>query len=255
MNEHDIMMEYSTDNVSITALAKKHNTYENKIRRILLKNGVKLRDKSEAQKLALSSGRHSHPTKGKTRTDDEKLKIGTALVKNWELMSKEDYEKRVASARQAWDRMTEEEQRRLRQSASKSIRKSSKDGSKFEHFIKDRLTLEGFQVLFHSEQMVSNFNLQLDMFISDCNTAIEVDGLSHYAPIWGEESLNRTLASDQQKNGLLLNDGMVVIRIKNALKSLSKTKMEVLVKQLVEILKEIQINFPPQNKRLINLEV
>jgi hypothetical protein len=64
MNEHDIMMEYSTDNVSITALAKKHNTYENKIRRILLKNGVKLRDKSEAQKLALSSGRHSHPTKG-----------------------------------------------------------------------------------------------------------------------------------------------------------------------------------------------
>lgn len=79
MNEHDIIMEYLKEKISITALAKKYGTYENKIRRILIKNGTKLRDKSVAQKLALKSGRHKHPTKGKHRSDEEKLKIGTAL--------------------------------------------------------------------------------------------------------------------------------------------------------------------------------
>ena len=255
MNEHDIVMEYLKDKISITELAKRYNTYENKIRRILIKNGTKLRDKSAAQKLALKSGRHKHPTKGKCRSDEEKLKLGTALVKHWEWLSKEEDNSRVETAKQNWEKMEPEEQEKLRRSAAKAIRKSSTEGSKFEHFINTFLTNSGFEVQFHRKQLVGNFNLELDLFLPELSTAIEIDGISHFMPIWSDEALNRTVASDQEKNGLLLNSGMVVIRIKNALKSLSKTKMGILATQLVEILKDIQINFPPEGKRFIQLEV
>jgi intein-encoded DNA endonuclease-like protein len=64
--DKDIIKLYNSGNYSTYELAEKFETYPNKIRRILRKNGIPLRSKSAAQKNALKKGRASHPTKGKT---------------------------------------------------------------------------------------------------------------------------------------------------------------------------------------------
>ena len=51
-------------------IAEHFNTYPNKIRRILTKNGVELKTRSQAQKNALKRGRATHPTSGKKRTKE-----------------------------------------------------------------------------------------------------------------------------------------------------------------------------------------
>lgn len=255
MNEAQVEKEYLNDQVSITALAKKYDTYENKIRRILIKRGIKLRDKSDAQKLALKSGRHNHPTKGRKRTAEEKHKIGSALIKKWQLMTPDEYKSRVDTAKELWKQMSPEDQEKLRSAATASIRATAKDGSKFEHFLTHYLTKAGFVVEFHREQLISNFKLQIDIFVPECSTAIEIDGPSHFLPIWGEEALQRTIKSDQEKNGLLLSTGMVILRIKNLLKSLSNTRMEIVAQQVVNVLNKVKLDFPNKENRFIELEM
>ena len=67
------------DGHSTHEIAKKLQTYPNKIRRTLIKNGIETRNASEAQKVSLEKGTSTHPTKGKIRTEAEKLKISSSM--------------------------------------------------------------------------------------------------------------------------------------------------------------------------------
>ena len=73
--EKQIIEMYNDQNKSTYEIAKQLDTYPNKIRRTLIKNGYQLKDKSEAQKTALAEGRSSHPTKGRKRSNKERIKI------------------------------------------------------------------------------------------------------------------------------------------------------------------------------------
>ena len=77
MNKLDkqIIEMYNDNNLSTYEIAKQLDTYPNKIRRTLKKHGFELKDRSAAQKAALESGRSKHPTEGKERTIEEKVKI------------------------------------------------------------------------------------------------------------------------------------------------------------------------------------
>lgn len=72
--------EYVEKERSIHDLAREHKTYPNKIRREILECGYALRDKSAAQKAALKSGRHKHPTKGRKRPLEVRLKISATIT-------------------------------------------------------------------------------------------------------------------------------------------------------------------------------
>ena len=61
-----IIREYEQNHKSFQQIAKDHSTYANKVRRDAKKFQIKIRDKSEAQKNALQTGAHIHPTKGKS---------------------------------------------------------------------------------------------------------------------------------------------------------------------------------------------
>ena len=64
MKEFDknVIDMYNKKNMSTYEIAKVLDTYPNKIRRTLIKNGYELKDKSQAQKVGLAEGRSSHPT-------------------------------------------------------------------------------------------------------------------------------------------------------------------------------------------------
>ena len=71
IDESYVIKKYG-ENFSTYSIAKELETYPKKIERILKKNGIKLRSKSEAQALAIKSGRAKHPTEGKERSEEQK---------------------------------------------------------------------------------------------------------------------------------------------------------------------------------------
>ena len=55
---------------------------------------------------------------------------------------------------------------------------------------------------------------ELDIFLPEINAAIEVDGPTHYDPIFGEEKLKKIQERDEIKNKLCDEKGILLIRIK-----------------------------------------
>ena len=60
--DQDVLRMYRDENKSTYEIAELLNTYPNKIRRTLKKLGCELKDRSEAQRNALQTGRINHPT-------------------------------------------------------------------------------------------------------------------------------------------------------------------------------------------------
>ncbi len=71
--------EYIELEKSITQIASELNTYPNNVRRQLKKFGIKIRSKSETQRLALKHKRAVSPTQGKKRDEETRKKISETL--------------------------------------------------------------------------------------------------------------------------------------------------------------------------------
>jgi len=244
---------YEEEKKSFIEIAKQLNTYSNKVRRDAIKYNIKIRDKSEAQKNALKNGKHCHPTKGKTRTETEKMKIGNGVMKSWEKLTPEQLQNRKITAKNNWDNLTEEERQHIQKKANEAVRKTSKVGSKLEKFIANELIKNGHKIQFHQEQFLSNTKLQIDIMIPSMNVAIEIDGPSHFAPVWGSDSLKRNVKYDQKKTGLILGKGLVLIRIKQNM-DYSTSRARLVYNKLQELLKSINNRFPSIDNRNFQIE-
>ena len=244
---------YIEDKLSFANIANKLGTYANKIRRDANKFNIKTRDRSQAQKNALETGSIKHPTKGKARTDEEKQKIGLSQHENWENQSKAERASRSKKAKLRWNAMSATEKQNLLTSAHQAIRETSKTGSKLEKFLLTKLIKNGYKPEFHKEQILSNTKLHIDLFLAELNTAIEVDGPSHYVSVWGEESLARNQKYDEKKNGLIIGKGMRLIRIKQ-LNDYSNARAEIVFSKLNNILKQIKQNLLDSSQKILYIE-
>lgn len=209
-----IQRMYIDEKKSFQDIATEYGTYANRIRRDAKKFNIKIRDKSDAQKNALNTGKHKHPTKGTQRSSDTKNKIGQKIIQSWEKMEDSKKEARRNKAKELWNSLTQDEKQERLISANKAVRQSSKVGSKLEHFLLNSLIKDNYKVNFHQEQILSNTKLQLDLFIPALSIAIEVDGPSHFLPVWGEDSLQKNIKYDSKKSGLIIGKGLKLIRIK-----------------------------------------
>lgn len=252
-----IVDKYFKEFKSIGTISKEHSTYPNNIRRILLKHGYSLRDKSEAQKMSLMTGQHEHPTKGKERSDAVKLKISKGLSANWDSLSEEEKARRANISKENWNNMTATEKEAFRSAATKAILKAAKEGSKIEKLVLSYLTDQGFRPLFHHEMMLPNERLQIDIFLPELATAIEIDGPTHFDPIWGEDKLQKQIAADNEKNGLLLTKGFSIIRIKYNISKVTLRYREALGNLLSQTLNELSARQKAgkNSPELIKLEV
>lgn len=230
--------------------------YPNLVRRTLQKHGVVLRDKSSAQENSLKSGRSKHPTKGRRRTNAEKIKISEKVSDVWKNLTDEELIYRRKISKDKWDSMTTDEREALRSASAKAIREAAETGSKIEKFLLFKLRNLGYRVEFHSKNLLSTQRLQVDLFLPDLSTAIEVDGPSHFEPVWGEEALFKTQLADQEKNGLLMGRGYAVIRIRTRAKNVSIIYQERLLEKLVIVLDNIagKNGILPIEERLIYVD-
>lgn len=235
-------------------IAEKLNTYPNKIRR-MLKKVTKIRGKSEAQSKALASGRKKHPTKGINLTQEQKVLLGNKAIDRWKNMSDEEYEKRVTIGKDRWNNMDEKTKEKMREKSLVALRHSAKEGSKAENFIRNELPKHGYSVTYHKTGLIPNHQMEVDLFIPELKTIIEIDGPTHFLPIWGEERLQKHIKADAEKAGLLLNHGYVLIRVKCLIKHFGIAHGNNLLESIIKELNKINANFPDKDDRYIEIEV
>ena len=244
---------YTNQGKSFADIAELYDTYANRIRRDAKSLDIQIRDKSEAQKNALKTGSHKHPTKGTQRSTETKEKIGKAIVELWDNMDDATIEDRKQKCRERWDQLSEDDKRLMQKMATDAVRVASKMGSKLEKFLLEGLLKHGFKVDFHKEQSLVTTKLQIDLFLPTMNTAIEVDGPSHFSPVWGNDALQKNISYDNKKQGLILGKGLVLIRIKQT-KDFSKTRSQQLLLKLISHLESINKQFPQPQDRLLIIE-
>lgn len=253
-NEKESLIKdlYIKQKLSFRDIAERHGTYTNKIRRDAKKYKIDIRNKSEAQKNALKTGSHQHPTKGKTRDVATKQKIGLSVMTFWDNMSEQELEKRKQIAKENWNNLSDDQKEHIKKQANLAVRSASKSGSKLEKFLLDKLLADGYRVDFHKEQTLSNTKLQIDLFLPSDGIAIEVDGPSHFLPVWGDDVLDKNIKYDNKKTGLILGKGLVLIRVKQ-LKEFSRARSNVIYEELLTHIKNICKQYPDKDSRYIEI--
>lgn len=233
-----LLSAYVTERKSTGEIAKEKNTYPNMVNRALKFHGIEIRTRSDAQKIALERGVKPHPTKGKEMTQEIKNRIAASVQKKWENMTDEERERRGEQTSEQWKNRTDSEIESIRKKANTKIRESAKHGSKLERYVSIGLQAAGYTVNFHTEMVLENEKMQIDLTLDKNGTkiAIEIDGPTHFYPIFGQEQLDRNIRADAEKNGLLLSAGYKVIRIKNLKKNLSDKNMRDLLAKLLTLL-------------------
>jgi very-short-patch-repair endonuclease len=245
-------LEYVEKERSIYDIAREHNTYPNKIRREILACGYTLRDKSAAQKAAIRSGRHKHPTKGTERPLDVRLKISASMSAAWGKMSSDERRRRIEIGRANWHAIPEERREAFRRMAAVAVRETSEYGSRLERFIRDSLSGAGHVV----RQRVKPVDTvkPVDIYLVNLGIVIDIDGPFHFMPIWGEKALERQRKTDEEKIDAILAKGLVMIRV-IYMATMSATQQEALLNYILGAIDNIRTNFPESGDRLIEIEV
>ncbi len=151
------------------------------------------------------------------------------------------------------------EKRDLKRKAAKGVRRAAEEGSHVEKHVLYELRRAGYDVVFHSNMLIPRQSMQIDLFIPELKTVIEVDGPSHYKPIWGEEALAKMQQRDLIKNGLVLQY-YNMIRLQTFCRRITNIYLRKTFSRLLPSLRYIQKYIQntnellPMEKRLIILE-
>lgn len=248
--KYTITKMYLEELKSFGDIAENLGTYANRIRRDAQKFKIPIRNKSEAQSNALKTGRTKHPTEGTERSDTTKSKIGLGLAKSWDSMDESTKQKIKEQKREQWNKLSDDQKANMQKSANDAVRLASKRGSKLEKYILEKLLKDGWRVDFHKEHMLVDTKLQIDLLVPSIKTAIEIDGPSHFVPVWGEDALKKNIKYDQKKQGLLVGKGYALIRVMQEF-DFSKTRADIIYSRIHKVLKDISANFPEPADRII----
>lgn len=217
------------------------NWYPVKIRRLLQKIGISLRDKSSGQKKSLETGRAKHPTKGIKLSQAKKDHLSKAIAQAYADASPEEKERRAAVSKANYGKLTPEQKKDLSEAAIKAILFSSKNGSKVERFLVEELNKRGYFAQLHPVGFLEyNPKLQVDIYVPSLKVCIEVDGISHVEPVWSEEALARTKETDSLKNGSVINNGFIMIRLQAHAQKISKSYLNKTLARLLKVLDNIR---------------
>ena len=221
-------------------IAEEFGTYPNKIRRALTEFGIPIRDKSKAQAEAIKTGRCKHPTKGKKTSEETKNKISDSIANVWEKMPEEEKKRRSDISRVQWESLSVQKVEEMQKAAAISVRAAAVYGSKLEKFLISGLKKEGYNADFHKSFWAIDRKQHIDIFISNLNLAIEIDGPSHFRSIWGEDVHQKQVVSDSKKTGFIINAGMKMIRVKNIDGNSSGFYMRTILKKLLHTIELIK---------------
>ena len=235
-------------------IAKLYDTYPNKIRRMFKRNGVELKSKSEAQKNALKSGRTSHPTEGRVRTEEERLKISSGAVDAWGKMPDEERARRKEFAKKRWDSRSEDYIKDFRNKGREAILRARHEGTKFELFLASKLTDFGYEIIVHDRNLLGGY-LECDLNCPDIKTVIEVDGTHHRETIYGKEALEKVQKDDKTKDDLLMAMDYNVIRVHYDEQDSSLYRHHRLLERILSLFNQIESDKDLDNNQVFYVRV
>lgn len=253
INESYVIKKYQ-EGLSCAQIAEEFDTYSKKIERVLKKNGIALRTKSDAAKRAYKSGRAVAPNKGKKRTEDEKVAISKGVHEAWNNKTPEQREEFSRGAKERWDNIPADKKQEMQSKAGAALRLACIEGSKAEKFLKSKLEEMGYEVVMHKKGLIQG-NFEIDLLLPELNTIIEIDGPQHFLPIFGQERLDEVVKMDSIKNGLLIGKGFCVLRLKYLCKTMNKTVERKLWEVVSKEISKIEKKFPSKTRRFIELEI
>ena len=214
------------------------------VRNALIKHGIPIRSRSVAQKLAFYQGKSVHPTRGRHRPREERDRIAKKLADNWANATPEEKQARSEVTKKQWEERSEFDRRQIQRECAKGIRKAALYGSKLERYLLGRLKADGFPAQFHRSVVVGAESMHVDIYLPDRKLAIEVDGPSHFLPIYGEAKLAKSMAADQKKDGLLISTGHRIIRIRQEHSNLTDFARGELYAQLLPLVRSVSEDGP-----------
>ena len=192
--------------------------------------------------------------KGRPRSQEEKIKIGKTVSTKWKASSDERKELHSKRAKDNWEKLTAEEKADFRSKSAKAVRATRSYGSKLERYILGKLRKDGWKIHFHTNHFLPTGKLEMDIFVEDIKTLVEIDGISHYEPIHGQDSLDRAKYNDNLKNAMATQNGYNVIRVRCTPKKVTLTFCLETYNKLATILNTLKENpFLPIEKRLIHV--
>lgn len=232
--------EYVKKQRSFNDIATELNSNANRIRRAAIKLGIPIRNHSEAQKVAIDSGKVQHPTKGKVLSSETREKISDRVSSAWKDISEEERKRRADAQREKFVNQPANVIREMRTKAARAIREAASTGSKLEQAIMIALRDKGLTVEFHRKNLVANEKLEADIYLPEFKVVIEIDGITHRENVYGTKRLSKTRFADSTKNGLLLGHDFIVIRVADTAKTNSKAYNKRLWKKIEAILDDLQ---------------
>jgi very-short-patch-repair endonuclease len=233
-----LLEEYVKNDKSAYELAEMLHTYSNFIYRALRHHNIARKTHADAQKKSLEKGRSKHPTKGTTRDIETKNKIGETVHNYWENMSKKDMAKRIDKSRELWYTHSKEKHTEWRKKSYEKLREAAKDGSKAEKAILSAIIASGYKAQVHNKMVLEGSEMYVDIFLPVELTVIEINGPSHYVPLFGEEILEQTIKRDLKKRELLLANGYKFVEISNESGYYSKTVLDKFCRKFLPVLQE-----------------
>lgn len=237
INEEDARRFYQDEGLSMRQLAAKLNVPLATLSRFMKKHGITSRDKAEAQKNYLKD--HEHQMQGKKHSDSTKQKISKGLGEFWDKLSEDDKEKlkkKIGSAwRRKWQQMSDTDRRAMMESLSNKAKEMQGHGSRLERFVAEELRKRGYTVEERSVNYTAGKQFEVDIALPKERIAIEIDGVTHFAAVHGEEHLKAQQERDARKDELIIGAGMNMLRVRDNNNALSQLRIDKIVAAIQEI--------------------
>lgn len=237
INEEDVRRLYHDEGLSMRKVASALKVPLATLSRFMKKHGISSRDKTQAQKNFLRD--HDHQMTGRNHTEATRRKISRGLGEFWNGLSEEEtiaLKRKIGSAwKRKWEGMSDAERSAMMEELSNKAKEAQGEGSRLERFIAEELRKRGYTVEERSTNYTAGKSFEVDIALPTERIAIEVDGPTHFMPIYGEDHLAQQQARDARKDELVQSTGYSVLRIRDNNGPLSQLRID----KIVEAIKEI----------------
>jgi very-short-patch-repair endonuclease len=228
---------YLDQGMSMRGVAKKVGVPLATLSRFMKKNGIFARSKGEAQKNFLKE--NDHQMKGHKHSDETRKRISSSLGEFWDGLTDEErteVKRKIGAAWQRkWAGMSDQDRRSMMETLSAKSREAQGNGSRLERFIAEELRKRSYLVEERSTNYTGGKDFETDLALPKELIAIEVDGPTHFLPIYGEEHLAQQKERDARKDDMINSIGYSVLRIQDNNGPLSQLRVDRIEQAIKEI--------------------
>ena len=237
INDQKVRELYIDQKKSLRAVSKELGVPLATLSRFMKKAGIPMRTKAQAQKNYLKD--NDHQMKGRKHTDETKKKISSSLGEFWDGLTDEEREevkRKIGSAwKRKWEAMTEQERKLMMEDLSLKAKEAQGQGSRLERFIAEELRKRGYTIEERSVNYTAGKDFEVDLALPVEKIAIEVDGPTHFLPIYGEEHLEKQQERDARKDEQVNAVGMSMLRVRDDNGPLSQLRIDKIEQAIREI--------------------